>query len=178
MGYVIGANALAWIVATPLGGVLTDALSWRVGLAVPAVLALAALAAARRATPLSAVAAPSPRTGLLGVVADRRARRWLVAELAAWFGAPHRSGQRPGGPAWCAPPRSARRRTARRRASSPCHRRGGRHHGCEQHGAGGERGCLHGIPAAGHVRVLSSAGAWCTRRGPPHSARQSGCGLR
>jgi predicted MFS family arabinose efflux permease len=85
MGYIIAANALAWIVAGPLGGVLTDVLSWRAAQAVPCALALAALAAARRATSLPIAASPGPRTGLLGVVADRRARCWLVAELAAWF---------------------------------------------------------------------------------------------
>jgi predicted MFS family arabinose efflux permease len=85
MGYVIGAGGLAWIVVSPLGGVLTDALSWRVAHAVPAAVAVAALVAARWATPPSAVAAPRRRTGLLDVVADRRARRWMLAELAAWF---------------------------------------------------------------------------------------------
>jgi predicted MFS family arabinose efflux permease len=29
MGYVVGANALAWIVVNPLAGAITDALSWR-----------------------------------------------------------------------------------------------------------------------------------------------------
>jgi predicted MFS family arabinose efflux permease len=85
MGYVIGSNALAWIVVSPLSGVLTDALSWRAALSLPAVLALAALAVARLAAPPSAVAGPRPGTGLLGAVSDQRARRWLVAELAAWF---------------------------------------------------------------------------------------------
>jgi predicted MFS family arabinose efflux permease len=85
MGYVIGANALAWVVAGPLGGALTDTVSWRAAHAVPAALALAALTAARWVTPVSAVAAPGPRTPWLGVLANRRARRWLVAELAAWF---------------------------------------------------------------------------------------------
>jgi predicted MFS family arabinose efflux permease len=84
MGYVIAANALAWIVAGPLGGLLTDAVSWRAAHIVPIVLAFAALAAARRAAPLP-VASAGPRTGLSGVLADRRARCWLVAELVAWF---------------------------------------------------------------------------------------------
>jgi predicted MFS family arabinose efflux permease len=79
VGYVVGASALAWILAGPLAGMLTDAISWRAAQAVPIVLAVAALAAAR------AAAAPpaGARTRLGGVLSDRRARRWLTAELAA-----------------------------------------------------------------------------------------------
>lgn len=85
MGYVVAANALAWIVAAPLGGVLSDVLSWRAAQAVPGAIALAALGTARCATPLPVTAVPGARKGLQAVVADGRARRWLLAELAAWF---------------------------------------------------------------------------------------------
>ena len=49
IGYVAGANALAWIVVNPVVGTLTDSVSWRVSQAVPALLALGALLAARSA---------------------------------------------------------------------------------------------------------------------------------
>jgi predicted MFS family arabinose efflux permease len=82
VGYVVGASALAWIAAAPLAGVLTDAVSWRAAQAVPIVLALIAFAVARGATP--PVGAPTGAgNALRAVLADRRARRWLLAELAA-----------------------------------------------------------------------------------------------
>jgi len=83
LGYVAGANALAWIVVNPLVGMLTDWLSWRVAHAVPAVIALAALVASRNAAPVTGAAS---RLRLSAILADGSARRWLMAELAA-FGA-------------------------------------------------------------------------------------------
>ena len=82
VGHVVGASALAWIVAGPLAGLLADAVSWRAALAVPAVLAAAAFAAARSA-PAPAAPPGGGRAGLRAVLADRPARRWLLAELAA-----------------------------------------------------------------------------------------------
>ena len=81
IGYVAGANALAWIVVNPVVGLVTDWLSWRVAQAVPGVIALAALLASRAAAP-----APGGRTAtrmrtLLGAAS---ARRWLGAELIAY----------------------------------------------------------------------------------------------
>lgn len=83
MGYVVGANALAWIVVNPLAGMLTDALSWRTAHAVPAAIALCVLASARAAPGGSATGVPG--LSLRGVLADRSARRWIVAEMIAFF---------------------------------------------------------------------------------------------
>lgn len=83
MGYVVGANALAWIVVNPFAGMLTDLLSWRAAHAVPAAIALCVLASARAAPGGSATGVPA--FGLRGVLADRSARRWIVAEMIAFF---------------------------------------------------------------------------------------------
>jgi predicted MFS family arabinose efflux permease len=80
-GYVAGANALAWIVVNPLASILTAALSWRVAQAVPAVIALISLVAARRAAPV-----PSGRTAatLWEPLTVAPARRWIGSEVAAF----------------------------------------------------------------------------------------------
>ncbi len=87
MGYVVGANALAWIVVNPIAGTLTGVLSWRVAHAVPAAIALcvfaSAFASARAASGGSAAEAPG--RGLGGVLAEPSARRWLLAEMIAFF---------------------------------------------------------------------------------------------
>jgi predicted MFS family arabinose efflux permease len=81
IGYVAGANALAWIVVNPLAGLLTDWLSWRAAQAVPGVIAFGALLASRAASPPPGEpAAPRLRT----VVARVSARRWISAELIAY----------------------------------------------------------------------------------------------
>ncbi len=85
MGYVVGANALAWIVVNPLAGVLTDTFSWRTANAAPAAIALCVLASVRAAPGGSATGAPGVGRGLRYVIADRSARRWLVAESIAFF---------------------------------------------------------------------------------------------
>jgi predicted MFS family arabinose efflux permease len=81
MGYVAGANALAWIVVNPVVGALTHALSWRAAQGVPAIIALAALASTRGWL-------PSPggqgAAGMRTVVGQAPARRWLVAEVTAF----------------------------------------------------------------------------------------------
>ena len=88
MGYVASANALAWIVANPIIGVLTDAISWRAAQLVPAAIALAALAALPRIVPL---AEPAAGAGVWRLITgDRPARRWAGAEMlayCAWAGA-------------------------------------------------------------------------------------------
>jgi len=43
MGYVVGAQSLAWIVGNPIVGLLAEAGSWRVSYLVPSVICLAAL---------------------------------------------------------------------------------------------------------------------------------------
>jgi MFS transporter, YNFM family, putative membrane transport protein len=81
IGYVTGANALAWIVVTPIVGIVADRLSWRGGQAVPAAIALAALLAAPAAA--SVTSAPVAFR-LRALFSQRSARRWIGAELMAY----------------------------------------------------------------------------------------------
>jgi predicted MFS family arabinose efflux permease len=83
MGYVVGANALAWIVVNPLAGALTETLSWRAAHAVPALIALAVLAGVRAAPEGHATATAG--AGLRGVLADPSARRWILAEMISFY---------------------------------------------------------------------------------------------
>lgn len=87
LGYVVGAQSISWIVGNPIIGFLADAGSWRLAYAVPAAMALLALAAA--------LAAPSGRPAWTGeqasaglglgvVLRNRSARRWALAELVAY----------------------------------------------------------------------------------------------
>ena len=87
MGHVAGANALAWIVVNPAAGGLTDIGSWRAAEVIPAAIAVAALVAARGAVPTPCCDEPGLRVqaGLRTVLSDVPARRWLAAELAAYF---------------------------------------------------------------------------------------------
>jgi predicted MFS family arabinose efflux permease len=81
IGYVAGANALAWILVTPVVGLVSDRVSWRAAQAVPAAIALAAMVAASAAA--SAPSRPAaPR--LRSVFSRRSARRWIGAELMAY----------------------------------------------------------------------------------------------
>ena len=89
MGYVVGAQSIAWIVGTPLIGVLSDSVSWRLGYALPALAALAALVAALTLAPTQAPkpAAGSSAPGAFGlrdVLRDASARRWTISELVAY----------------------------------------------------------------------------------------------
>jgi len=89
MGYVVGAQSVAWIVGNPIIGLLADSGSWRLSYAVPAVISLAALAAGLAAPRTgTAVAARgedgSIRAGLAAVFRDPSARRWTLAELVAY----------------------------------------------------------------------------------------------
>jgi predicted MFS family arabinose efflux permease len=81
IGWVAAANALAWIVVSPLVGVVAERLSWRVAEVVPAAVALAALAASPAAGRGSG---GRPALDLRTLVANRSARRWIGAELAAY----------------------------------------------------------------------------------------------
>jgi len=83
MGYVVGANALAWIVVNPLAGVLTEVFSWRAAHALPAAMALAVLVGARAA--LDGRATATAGAGLRGVLADPSARRWILAEVISFY---------------------------------------------------------------------------------------------
>lgn len=82
-GYVVGANALAWIVVNPLAGALTEVLSWRAAHVVPAVIALSVLAGVRAAPEGHATATAG--AGLRGVLADPSARRWILAEMISFY---------------------------------------------------------------------------------------------
>jgi predicted MFS family arabinose efflux permease len=113
MGYVVGAQSLAWIVGNPIVGALAHAGSWRLSYVVPAGVCTAALVAGlalRDHGPRSAGApveastaaadAPGPAAphasdgrasgpeplgeGLRAVFADPSARRWTISELVAY----------------------------------------------------------------------------------------------
>jgi len=89
MGYVVGAQSLAWIVGNPIVGLLAEAGSWRVSYLVPSVICLAALVMGLTApaTTRSVAAdgeALSVREGLAAVFGDPPARRWMIAELVAY----------------------------------------------------------------------------------------------
>jgi predicted MFS family arabinose efflux permease len=85
IGWVVGAQSLAWIAGNPVIGLLADNGSWRLAYAVPATVACLALTAG--------LLAPSGRPeravggigeGLAAVFNDRSARRWTIAELVAY----------------------------------------------------------------------------------------------
>lgn len=83
MGYVVGAQSIAWIAGNPLIGLLADASSWRLSYAVPATAAVLALLAGLAARP-RAVAPRGGSEGLRAVLRDPSARRWTIAELVAY----------------------------------------------------------------------------------------------
>jgi MFS transporter, YNFM family, putative membrane transport protein len=81
VGYVAGANALAWIVVLPVVGSATEWLSWRAAELVPAAIAVAALLPA----PGPALAPNRPVAPQLStLLRERSARRWLGAEMIAY----------------------------------------------------------------------------------------------
>ncbi|MDF2093348.1 MFS transporter [Knoellia sp. 3-2P3] len=80
-GYVAGANALAWIVVNPLTSGLTARVSWRAAMAVPALIAVAALVTAGRAVPVPWGRVPGR---LLEPLTVTPARRWIVSEVTAF----------------------------------------------------------------------------------------------
>jgi predicted MFS family arabinose efflux permease len=85
VGWVVGAQSLAWIAGNPVIGVLAESGSWRLAYVVPATMAALALAAALlapRGRP--ATEAGGAREGLAAVFRDPSARRWTTAELVAY----------------------------------------------------------------------------------------------
>ncbi|HLM25356.1 MAG TPA: MFS transporter [Thermoleophilaceae bacterium] len=86
MGYVVGAQSLAWIVGNPLIGLLADAGGWRLAYLVPGSVAAAALLTGRSAprTRGGAEDVGGPLEGLATVLREPSARRWVVAELVAY----------------------------------------------------------------------------------------------
>jgi predicted MFS family arabinose efflux permease len=81
IGYVAGANSLAWIVVNPIVGAMTEWLSWRAAQVVPAGIAVSALLATRAAR-----VAPMHPTApqLAALLREQSARRWLGAEVIAY----------------------------------------------------------------------------------------------
>ena len=85
IGYVAGANALAWIAVNPIVGAITEWLSWRAAEVVPVAVAVAALVAIPDADAAPNRSSPAPRLAVL--LREPSARRWLGAEavaFAAW----------------------------------------------------------------------------------------------
>jgi predicted MFS family arabinose efflux permease len=92
MGYVVGAQSIAWIAGNPVIGLLAEAGSWRLAYVVPAAIAALALAAGLAAP--AATGAPAERAGAAGPAAvgasltavfrNPSARRWTIAELVAY----------------------------------------------------------------------------------------------
>jgi predicted MFS family arabinose efflux permease len=82
VGWVVGAQAIAWIAGNPLIGLLAESGSWRLGYLVPVSVAAVAL--------VGGLLAPRGHSGhgargrLGDVFRDRSARRWTVAELVAF----------------------------------------------------------------------------------------------
>jgi predicted MFS family arabinose efflux permease len=85
VGWVVGAQSLAWIAGNPVIGLLAESGSWRLAYAVPATIACVALTAgllAPRGRPERPVGGIGE--GLAAVFGDRSARRWTIAELVAY----------------------------------------------------------------------------------------------
>lgn len=84
LGYVVGAQSIAWIAGNPVIGLLAEAGSWRLAYLVPAGMAALALAVGL-ALPVGRVASPGGiGTGLTAVFRNPSARRWTIAELVAY----------------------------------------------------------------------------------------------
>lgn len=88
VGYVVASQSFAWIVGTPLIGLATDAVSWRLAYALPAVVSLVTIATCvlllPRAGRAGALVRPRDEAGLRAVLRDRSARRWVISELVAY----------------------------------------------------------------------------------------------
>lgn len=86
IGWIVGLQALAWIVGIPLVGLLAEAFGWRAGFIVPATFAAIAAIAALVFAPASGgdPDETDERTGLMAALADGPARRWTLAELVAF----------------------------------------------------------------------------------------------
>jgi YNFM family putative membrane transporter len=84
MGYVVGAQSIAWIAGNPIIGLLADHGSWRLAYAVPATIAALALAAGLVAPRGTSGVSDGARAGLAAVLRDDSARRWALAELVAY----------------------------------------------------------------------------------------------
>jgi predicted MFS family arabinose efflux permease len=84
LGYVVGAQAIAWIAGNPVIGLLAEAVSWRLGYLVPAAVAAVALVAGLAAPAGGASNPDGVGAGLAAVFRNPSARRWTIAELVAY----------------------------------------------------------------------------------------------
>jgi predicted MFS family arabinose efflux permease len=84
VGWVVGAQSIAWIAGNPIIGLLAEGGSWRLGYLVPAALAAAALVSGLLAPRGRRGLGDGTRQGLAAVFRDPSARRWTVAELVAY----------------------------------------------------------------------------------------------
>jgi predicted MFS family arabinose efflux permease len=85
VGWVVGAQSVAWIAGNPVIGLLAEGGSWRLAYLVPAATAGMALAAALLAPRGRRSAdAGGAGDGLAAVFRDPSARRWSAAELVAY----------------------------------------------------------------------------------------------
>ena len=86
MGWVVGAQSLAWIVGNPLIGLLADAGGWRLAYLVPGTVAVMALVAGLSTPRLETRGERlgGPLEGLSAVMREPSARRWAIAELVAY----------------------------------------------------------------------------------------------
>ena len=82
IGYVAGANALAWIAVNPIVGAITEWLSWRAAEVVPVAVAVAALLAIPDADVAPNRSSSAPQ--LAALLREPSARRWLGAEVVAF----------------------------------------------------------------------------------------------
>ena len=82
IGYVAGANALAWMAVNPIVGAVTEWLSWRAAEVVPTAVAVAALLATPPAELVPGRSSSAPQ--LAALLRDTSARRWLGAEVVAF----------------------------------------------------------------------------------------------
>jgi predicted MFS family arabinose efflux permease len=84
MGWVVGSQAAAWIVGTPIIGFLAEHGSWRLAFVVPAAVGALALLAGVMAPRGRALGGSGAREGLTVVFREPSARRWALAELVAY----------------------------------------------------------------------------------------------
>jgi len=82
IGYVAGANALAWMAVNPIVGAVTEWLSWRAAEVVPTAVAVAAMLATPPAELAPGRSSSAPQ--LAALLRDTSARRWLGAEVVAF----------------------------------------------------------------------------------------------
>ena len=87
LGYVVGAQSIAWIAGNPVIGLLAEHGSWRLAYVVPGAISALALGGSLMVPRLSGRVSGQrgdARAGLAAVFRDPSARRWTLAELVAY----------------------------------------------------------------------------------------------